>query len=600
MIVPMKRLTLLCVASEKKAALARLASMGALHIDAVKTDGEGSSAARADAQAASRALSAINAALAAKGKPFSIKTASANSGADPLVSAVNNLADNYNATQDSLRALDTEIAKYTPFGNFEPADANKLAAAGITLNLFKAPAKKFPKNAESIEIISKDKNTVYFVEFGAPNSQFSILNSQLLPLPARSLAKMREERDTAIARLSSIAEKLREHGTDIPAIKKRLAECGGEEEYWTAFETMKTEKLPYEIAHISGYIDARKSDEFNAAAASEGWGAALRDPTDDESPPVALEPPRIFRPITALFKALDIVPGYTESDVSVPFYIFFTIFFAMLIGDAGYGSIILALTAFAQLKTKKNPLVRSTLILFYVFGGATVFYGMLSGTYFGMPQEFIPQVLQFKSIEWLGNMNNIMRLCFTLGAIHLSLARFWNAAALAPSTKALAELGWAGIIWSMYMIICGIVVADFAYPAWGPYAMCVSILMVALFMLKPSELKKEGVALGMLPLNIMSAMGDIISYVRLFAVGLASVKVAENFNTMATGFDFPLWLKIPVMALILLIGHGLNFAMGALSILVHAVRLNTLEFSGAKGVTWGGVQFKAFKAEKRS
>ena len=108
----------------------------------------------------------------------------------------------------------------------------------------------------------------------------------------------------------------------------------------------------------------------------------------------------------------------------------------------------------------------------------------------------------------------------------------------------------------------------------------------------------------MLPLNIMSALGDIISYVRLFAVGLASVKVAENFNSMATGLvtvENAVWLNAVMcvaMVLILVIGHALNLAMAGLSILVHAVRLNTLEFSNHKGVSWSGYSFNPFKKEK--
>jgi V/A-type H+-transporting ATPase subunit I len=126
--------------------------------------------------------------------------------------------------------------------------------------------------------------------------------------------------------------------------------------------------------------------------------------------------------------------------------------------------------------------------------------------------------------------------------------------------------------------------------------MIVSVLLIALFMLDVSELREHGASLGMLPLNIISSMGDIISYVRLYAVSLASVKVAENFNAMAVSIDLPMVFKVPAMLAILLFGHGLNFAMGGLSILVHAVRLNTLEFSGAKGVTWSGRPFKPFKS----
>ena len=132
----------------------------------------------------------------------------------------------------------------------------------------------------------------------------------------------------------------------------------------------------------------------------------------------------------------------------------------------------------------------------------------------------------------------------------------------------------------------------------------VSLAAVALFSVKPSELKTRGAELGMLPLNIMSALGDIISYVRLFAVGLASVKVAENFNGMATGLvsgDGALWAKALLsvaMVAILLIGHALNIAMAGLSVLVHAVRLNTLEFSNHKGVSWSGYAFSPFRKGK--
>jgi len=98
-----------------------------------------------------------------------------------------------------------------------------------------------------------------------------------------------------------------------------------------------------------------------------------------------------------------------------------------------------------------------------------------------------------------------------------------------------------------------------------------------------------------MPLTIVGCLGDIISYVRLFAVGLASVKVAENFNQMALSLNLPLWAKIVPVILILLLGHGLNFLMAGLSILVHAVRLNTLEFSNHKGVTWSGYAFKPFR-----
>ena len=156
----------------------------------------------------------------------------------------------------------------------------------------------------------------------------------------------------------------------------------------------------------------------------------------------------------------------------------------------------------------------------------------------------------------------------------------------------------------MYFVTNSIVGIFSSIPVAMYWVFGLSLVAVFGFTVKPSELKTRGAELGMLPLNIMSALGDIISYVRLFAVGLASVKVAENFNAMATGLvagaeDW--WVRALMsvaMVLILVVGHALNLAMAALSVLVHAVRLNTLEFSNHKGVTWSGYAFKPFKKSK--
>jgi V/A-type H+-transporting ATPase subunit I len=181
------------------------------------------------------------------------------------------------------------------------------------------------------------------------------------------------------------------------------------------------------------------------------------------------------------------------------------------------------------------------------------------------------------------------------------LARLWNGICKINDSVAIAEFGWAGILLFMYFVTNSIVGIFATIPSAMYWVFGVSLVAVFAFTVKPSELKSRGAELGMLPLNIMSALGDIISYVRLFAVGLASVKVAENFNSMATGLVSGVedWyveaLMSVLMVAILVVGHALNLAMAGLSILVHAVRLNTLEFSNHKGVSWSGYAFNPFK-----
>lgn len=598
MIVPMKHLTLLCIESKKAAALSKLGGLGVLHVETTIADSASMLAARAGVEEAQRAVSVVQAAAGGDWQQLSFKAATSQKYGDaPLVREINELADRYNVLREECRMMAQEIKRYEPWGDFDPAVASSLAASGLEVSLFKARADATMPVLKSghIDVLSIDKIGAYGVVIGAPLPEGLVR----VAMPEQRLSVLEGEYQAEMAKLQEMAESLAGHETDLDKLQAVIRHRGEFGDYVMVFDNML---IAGPVAHISGFIDARKRDEITEEAARNGWGVALRDPEPGENVPTLLEPPKLFRPITGLFKGLGILPGYNETDVSVPFYIFFTIFFAMLIGDAGYGALIILLTLFARYKVgkkSKEPLskpVKSIFTLFYVFGGCTIAYGILSGAYFAIPQSYIPGFLRFKSIAWLGDINHIMQLCFTIGAVHLSIARIWNAVALFPSKKFLAEVGWVGVIWCMYCVVCSIVVEGFIFPSWGVPAMIVSVLLIVLFMLDISELKENGVNLGMLPLNIMSCMGDIISYVRLYAVGLASLKVAENFNMMATQIDLPMVFKLPILAVVLLFGHGLNFAMGALSILVHAVRLNTLEFSGAKGVSWSGRPFKPFKS----
>jgi V/A-type H+-transporting ATPase subunit I len=149
-------------------------------------------------------------------------------------------------------------------------------------------------------------------------------------------------------------------------------------------------------------------------------------------------------------------------------------------------------------------------------------------------------------------------------------------------------------LWGIYFLVASIVIQGFPQPAFTIPLLGVSILLVVLFTIGKGEFKSNGIDLAMLPLSFFGAMGDIISYLRLFAVGLASVQVAQNFNLMAVGLTLPIYLKIPALLVILLLAHVVNLAMGGLSVLVHAVRLNTLEFSNAKGISWAGFAYRPF------
>ena len=555
MIVRMMHLDLVCVAAEKDAALEKLRALGAVHLDLGVAAGAAVSAAKGEIEDAEKAVRLV---LKARGKDFSEEIR------PRTVKEILALDEDRATLVTEKERLEREIKIYAPYGDFDPALAKKLIDRGIDLK-DELPAK----------------------------------------LPEMRLAKMQEKLSRVENRIAVDTAKIAM--SDEKAVLGRYPALREQMEFEQARELMAAQGA---VSVISGWIPETKVTGIREQGTGNGWGMLIREPAEGEVPPTLINPPKFVKPVKALFEGLGIAPAYDEADVSVPFMCYFSLFFAMLVGDGAYGAIFLIGTLWAWRKWKvrssksggdaASPL-GSWFVLMTVFSLATIAWGALSNTWFGAG---IPWCSDWPTVRWLSGAgapagheyDNIMFLCFTIGVTHLMLARIWNGIVRINDRSCLREFGWAGIVLFMYILTNTIIGIFPGIPVWAYWMFGVSFLTVFASV--------KGVEKGMLFLNTMSALGDVISYVRLFAVGLASVKVAENFNGMAISIfnsTDALWVK-PLLAiamvLVLLAGHALNIAMAGLSILVHAVRLNTLEFSNHKGVTWAGYAFRPFKTRK--
>lgn len=582
MIVPMKRLLLLCVANEVESTLGSLRELGAVHLDLSAEGGDGAATASGELEDAEKAVR-----LALKAAKETGVAAASEELTVARILALDARREELKSTTDSLKGT---IRKYEPFGDFDPAQAEKLAASGVKLVLRDDGSYDFAYGDETPD--------------GKPGARE-------IPLPSERLSVTKGRLADAEREIADVTFALAR--ADISGIVKSFPELRDAVAFAAAKDEMSANLLcgdapsSAKVSLIRGWVAQDGADSIRDAARKNGWGLALRDPDEDETPPTLIRPPKMCRPVKSLFEGLGIAPAYSEADVSVPFMCYFSLFFAMLVGDGAYGAIFLAATLFGWRKTvgKRSPLVKSWLVLMTVFSSATVVWGLLSNTWFGAQ---IPWCADWPTVKWLADPSygNMMLLCFTIGASHLMLARLWNAVCRINDSTCVAEFGWAGILLFMYFVTNSIVGIFSGIPSVLYWVFGISLAMVFGFSVKPSELKTRGAELGMLPLNIMSALGDIISYVRLFAVGLASVKVAENFNSMAVGLldgAEAVWAKVLMalaMVAILVLGHALNLVMAGLSILVHAVRLNTLEFSNHKGVSWAGYAFNPFRRSAKS
>ena len=491
MIVPMKHLTLLCVAEESEGALESLRDLGCVHLDLSGAASSAYAAAKGDLDKAAEAVRTVE-----KAK----KDAPLPAGANSVRRTVEEIAALATAREEAASAADElrrQVSFYAPFGDFDPELAKSLLDRGIDL----ASVCTLPE-----------------------------------PLPKVRLSSLQGQLAAQEAKIAAYTADLA--GTDESWITAKYPELKDRVAFEAARDVLATQGA---VSWIEGWVSVDNVPRLRAKAVTKAWGLLVRDAEPGENPPTLIRPPKLFRPVAALFEGLGIAPGYSESDVSVPFMCYFSLFFAMLVGDGAYGAIFLAATLWGWHKTKPKEgaghrprVVRSWLGLMTVFSAATVVWGILSNTWFGAQ---IPWCRNWPTVQWLADPSyqNMMFLCFTIGVSHLMVARIWSGIQILNDRTCLAQFGWAGILLFMYLVTNAIVGIFAGVPTWAFWVFGVSLVLVFGFTLKWNELKSRGIELGMLPLNIMSALGDIISYVRLFAVGLASVKVAENFNSMATG-----------------------------------------------------------------
>jgi V/A-type H+-transporting ATPase subunit I len=187
---------------------------------------------------------------------------------------------------------------------------------------------------------------------------------------------------------------------------------------------------------------------------------------------------------------------------------------------------------------------------------------------------------------------------FFVGAIHLSIGHIQVGIRYINSVKAIAQLGWILAIWGLYFTVVMMVLGEPASPMIT-WLISAGAILIALFS-NPGTSFFKGVisSIGGLPFSLINGFSDIISYIRLYAVGMATVLMAVSFNDMAIGDGITTVFAGIGAVIILILGHLLNMTLAAMAVIVHGVRLNMLEYSGHAGVEYSGNEYNPFKIKK--
>ncbi len=534
--------------------------------------------------------------------------------------SLKNAVERESELKDSIILLQNERDRIAPFGDFNPEELKALAADGISLSLYTIGKKDEEKlrSDESIRYIPIAYNgkgrAVVLVNSEMPAE----IAAQRFDLPEKNLSEIDAELLSEKEELKELGEKIRLGAEYIPSYKAVIAEWDEK----ITFERVSATVNGDDIIYLQGYIPEKCEKDFIRFAKSESFAYSISEPSEDDNPPTLVAYKGITRIVKPIFDILGTVPGYREYDISSYFLVFFALFFAMIIGDGGYGLIFLIAAIIMHVKSKKASDIN---ILLYVLSVVTIIWGAMTGTWFGSEAVLnhlpflkifiVPAITNFPEVVgvdsvWAQNM--LMKFCFILGAVQLGLARVMNIVRKAKEKdlSLVAEAGWFIDVVMLYLMALYLVIGQAVPFGIIIGGIALGFVLVCCFSAQGPGVKfLDGLKASLAGffttfLDTISCFSNIMSYIRLFAVGMASLAIAQSFNGMAEGMLSG--ALIPVGIAIIVVGHLLNLVMGILSVVVHGVRLNLLEFSGALGMEWTGYNYEPFckmvndKADKNS
>ncbi len=588
MIVPMKKITLLVQEKDNLSALRMLRSLGIVHVRHVQAPrGKDIVSLQEDIAFISEAIEILF--------KYEIKDlACMELAQEPLdwkytAKHIIDLHKRMDQLQEYSKSIIHNISEWELWGDFDPDAFKNLAEKNIYIRLYKISVSELSRiPAEAVvKTVSAEKDIIYCAVIS--REKIDIPFKELI-LPKMGLAAMKAR----LAQDNAAMENIRKDIHKFICIRQRLQYIKGELEKEMEFqEALRGMGQESSIVYLNGFIPHDSQDALLAAARKEKWGLMIDEPAEDEDVPTLLRNPRWVSLLNPVLKLLEIVPGYRELDTSAVFFIFFGMFFGILIGDAGYGLVYFALTMVMQKKLGNKIKDKKPFFLFYILSSCAIFWGFLTGTFFG--QVWCAKIGLRPLVPALNDVKFMQAFCFFVGALHLSIAHVWRASLKLPSLSALAEFGWVGILWSAFLFAKMLILGE-PLPSFAQWILLSGISLVVLFTdPRKNIFKGIGSGLGALALSLMNNFTDVVSYVRLFAVGMAGLAIAETCNIMAASLGGGSFILAAGSVLILIIGHGLNIVLGPMSVLVHGVRLNVLEFSGHASVTWSGQAYKPLK-----
>ncbi|TLX75221.1 hypothetical protein E9993_09985 [Labilibacter sediminis] len=606
MIESMKKFSLLVYHAEYIEFLEKLRSLGVLHVEAGESELSAENSAK---------ITKINQIKNLINEMDARKTgddvAPEISNGEELLNLIEEKNDVINKITQDIHSLEKEKESVVPWGNYNPATIEGLRNAGYQIQFLICEDKNWDddwtKEAD-IEFVNQENGEMFLfaISKGGEKLVHPNLDEVKLEQPTSFYENQIQAKQKALDKVNDELDEISLYAKQV--LTQRINDLQGEIDYATVFNS--GEKVAdNKLFVLTGWVPSKVQVQFGQELDAAGVVYTMEAPTPEDTMPIKLKNnkfARLFESIGELYT----LPNHKELDLTPFFAPFYMLFFGFCLGDTGYGLLMVIGTIIGLMKAK--PKIKPLLWLGFFLGVSTTIMGVLGGTFFGVmfgldsegqPLQQVAWLHQYQ--QWVLNTDNLMILSLGLGYIQVIFGMILKAVNLAKVygfKYSIAQIGW--------IIIVAVTIPAFALGSQNmidvslanQIALASGVIggIPAILYNTPGKNILLNFGTGLWDTYGMASglLGDVLSYIRLFALGLSSAILGSVFNSLAMDLSPDLIVaKQLVMILILAFGHSLNLFMALLGSFVHPLRLTFVEFYKNAGFEGGGHKYEPFSSK---
>jgi Archaeal/vacuolar-type H+-ATPase subunit I len=507
------------------------------------------------------------------------------------------------ALNQQLQISIKERESLQPWGNFDPENIQRIERAGYKVDFFIVPDNQYNPEWETLYdavIINKAGSKTYFITVTRNKQVADELNLEEVKRPEVSLDMLNKLIHSLREKIQHQDEELKRLTADLPSVRAAIMESEADIAFTKVVQST-TLVAENKVMLLQGWAPIDNMSEISDYLGSKSVYFEMADPVPEDDVPIKFKNnrfSRVFEPIAELY----MLPKYNEIDLTPYFAPFYMVFFGLSLGDIGYGLFLLTVASIVKIlqKSKLGSSMIAILSLVQVLGASTMVAGLLTGGFFGFSlYELNIPVAHYLRDKVFFNNNQMFMLSLVLGVIQIMFGmcvKVANRIKQLGFVHALSTIGW------IVFLVSFIVSALFKniIPMFGTLHIIILIpaLILIFFFNSPGKNPFINLGLGLWDSYNMATglLGDILSYVRLFALGLSGGILASVFNSLASGMSPDHAIIGPLIAiLIFLFGHAINIFMNVLGAIVHPARLTFVEFYKNAEFEGGGKKYTPFK-----